>query len=339
MELVRLLGVLLVLLLPYVSSYRDRIIGGRECCEDEHPWLALLYSLTVPYCAGVLIDLNWVVTAAHCCKNSHKSPGGLVLPPNFPSWQARQTAAGGDDMGLWVDLQTGLVASHKLFPVGLKLSQTSIPNYGVNQVVNRGCALRDSLEISAGFSTSSDIVVRLGEHDLEVSSGHEQMRISKNTFLFNPKGDCESECKEDIMLIQLNEPAVRTDWVAPVNWATICPDVETICTVMGWGAITSPDETFPTVPHCVNITIFETKLCQDEFPCIVPENILCAGDLEGGRDSCRGDSGGPLICDNTLHGIVSLGGNPCGQPNMPAVYTKICKYADWIQQHLSQSRS
>ncbi|XP_048357233.1 alpha- and beta-fibrinogenase OhS1-like isoform X2 [Sphaerodactylus townsendi] len=254
MELVRLLGVLLVLLLPYVSSYRDRIIGGRECCEDEHPWLALLYSLTVPYCAGVLIDLNWVVTAAHCCKNS-------------------------------------------------------------------------------------DIVVRLGEHDLEVSSGHEQMRISKNTFLFNPKGDCESECKEDIMLIQLNEPAVRTDWVAPVNWATICPDVETICTVMGWGAITSPDETFPTVPHCVNITIFETKLCQDEFPCIVPENILCAGDLEGGRDSCRGDSGGPLICDNTLHGIVSLGGNPCGQPNMPAVYTKICKYADWIQQHLSQSRS
>nr|XP_056702365.1 alpha- and beta-fibrinogenase OhS1-like [Euleptes europaea] len=253
MELTRLLGIFLVLLLPYVSPHRDRIIGGHECNECEHPFLVLLFSLTEPYCSGILINLNWVLTAAHCCK-------------------------------------------------------------------------------------SGDIVIRLGEHDLE-ASGHEQMRTSKRTILYNNNSNCECECKDDIMLIELNEAAVLTDWVAPINLATICPPVGTTCTVMGWGAITSPDETFPTVPHCVNISILETQLCKDEFPCIVPENILCAGDLDGGKDSCGGDSGGPLICNNELQGIVSLGGNPCGQKNMPGVYTKICRYASWIQEQIGGSDS
>ncbi|XP_077193076.1 beta-fibrinogenase brevinase-like [Paroedura picta] len=254
MDLSRLLFILLGLLLPSVSPSRNRIIGGSECAQNAHPWLVLLYHFTTPYCAGILIDLNWVVTAAHCCK-------------------------------------------------------------------------------------SGDIVIRLGEHDLEESSGHEQMRISTETILFDSNSDCKDECKNDIMLIKLNTPAILTDHVAPINYATSPPDLGTSCTVMGWGAVTSPDETFPSVPHCVNITILETELCEDKFPCIVPENILCAGILEGGKDSCRGDSGGPLICDGILQGIVSLGGNPCGQPNLPAVYTSISRYASWIQETISGSNS
>ena len=62
---------------------------------------------------------------------------------------------------------------------------------------------------------------------------------------------------------------------------------------------------------------------------------LCAGIIDGGRDACAGDSGGPLTVkrgeDNkwVLAGIISNGIN-CGQPNTPGVYTQVSAYVDWI---------
>jgi secreted trypsin-like serine protease len=48
---------------------------------------------------------------------------------------------------------------------------------------------------------------------------------------------------------------------------------------------------------------------------------LCAGG-EQGRDSCNGDSGGPLTYNGMQIGIVSWGSVNCGDP-VPAVYVNI----------------
>lgn len=62
---------------------------------------------------------------------------------------------------------------------------------------------------------------------------------------------------------------------------------------------------------------------------------LCAGGNEG-EDSCRGDSGGPLMAlelGNTnwyAVGVVSYGPSPCGTPGWPGVYTRVGAYVDWI---------
>lgn len=78
-------------------------------------------------------------------------------------------------------------------------------------------------------------------------------------------------------------------------------------------------------------------------------NILCAGLMEGGRDACIGDSGGPLaVCVDTppldfvrsnsqcsgrwkLAGIVSVGYR-CAEPGIPGLYTDISVYANFIRQ-------
>ena len=67
--------------------------------------------------------------------------------------------------------------------------------------------------------------------------------------------------------------------------------------------------------------------------------MFCAGYMEGGRDACIGDSGGPLICiedgNPVLQGIISWG-YKCAKRNFPGVYVKVTNYMDWINGHLEQ---
>ena len=63
-------------------------------------------------------------------------------------------------------------------------------------------------------------------------------------------------------------------------------------------------------------------------------NQICAGNATGNRDSCSGDSGGPLICFKDrqpyVAGLVSWGVG-CGYQNTPGVYTEVRQYLEWIE--------
>jgi secreted trypsin-like serine protease len=74
-------------------------------------------------------------------------------------------------------------------------------------------------------------------------------------------------------------------------------------------------------------------------------NMICAGTPSGQRDSCKGDSGGPLMIRRQdgrwmQVGVVSWGASPlgapipCGHPELYAVYTRISNYFDWIGRHV-----
>ena len=62
-----------------------------------------------------------------------------------------------------------------------------------------------------------------------------------------------------------------------------------------------------------------------------------------GKDSCNGDSGGPIAYrehpDDPWYqvGLVSFGTSKCGEGE-PGVYTKIEGYLDWIAKHLEPWR-
>lgn len=73
----------------------------------------------------------------------------------------------------------------------------------------------------------------------------------------------------------------------------------------------------------------------DLFGMQLSSKQLCAGG-EYAKDTCAGDSGGPLMYFNRKHsrwvtyGIVSYGFTQCGIAGHPAVYTNVSEYLDWI---------
>lgn len=65
------------------------------------------------------------------------------------------------------------------------------------------------------------------------------------------------------------------------------------------------------------------------------DSFVCAGYSEGKKDSCEGDSGGPLMLERddgrwSLVGTVSHGIR-CAYPNMPGVYMRMTYYRPWIE--------
>lgn len=71
------------------------------------------------------------------------------------------------------------------------------------------------------------------------------------------------------------------------------------------------------------------------------DNMICAGVSTGQRDSCKGDSGGPLMMRRSdggwiQVGIVSWGKAPlgaqaaCGHASLYGVYTRVSNYFNWI---------
>ncbi|XP_054723177.1 clotting factor G beta subunit-like [Uloborus diversus] len=152
----------------------------------------------------------------------------------------------------------------------------------------------------------------------------------------------------DIALLRLTADLPHyTDRVAPVclPYPTLrdADLVDQQATVVGWGATTLGGERQPLL-HEVSVPIVSTDDCALAYQRIRgaaflargATHVLCAGLKEGGKDSCKSDSGGPLMIPLgsstdrwTVVGVVSFGYR-CAEPGFPGVYTRVTHYLEWI---------
>ncbi|XP_046753174.1 phenoloxidase-activating enzyme 1-like [Diprion similis] len=155
----------------------------------------------------------------------------------------------------------------------------------------------------------------------------------------------------DIAIVRLKTPVRYSKYVRPI---CLPPDDGNLyenapVTLTGWGDIKSNGKASPLL-HKVEINVISNSQCNDRYrdalkssrniralPRGIIDSQMCARDELGGRDACKGDSGGPIVRKNgrrrIVVGIVSSGLG-CGERDHPGIYTRVSRYTDWIRSFL-----
>ena len=156
------------------------------------------------------------------------------------------------------------------------------------------------------------VQVVLGKHKLSVQDGE---HISITEVIIHPEYDGEIG-SADLALLHLREPSTRT--VLPLDLVAD-GDVETRAlqaTVIGWGQY---EQGHADALRQVTLPFFPHARCQELYSSYssgaspVSDGMVCAGYENGGKNSCFGDSGGPLMIRTAAApgwkqvGIVSWG--------------------------------
>jgi secreted trypsin-like serine protease len=142
-----------------------------------------------------------------------------------------------------------------------------------------------------------------------------------------------SASTNDIMLVVLSKASTApvVEWNSDPN----APIVGEAVTVIGFGKTSSGGQVSDNLRQ-VNLHEVDFTACNAAYGNVLTvDSHLCAADP--GKDSCFGDSGGPLFHDNsdnttstTVVGIVSFGSKQCASPTNPGVYTRVSTFATWI---------
>ncbi|NEX23554.1 serine protease [Thiorhodococcus mannitoliphagus] len=188
---------------------------------------------------------------------------------------------------------------------------------------------------------SPDVDVIVGRSDLTTAEG---LRVTPDFLIAHPdwapsRYFSALPFRNDLLLLHLPAPI---DWItpAPVSGPTY-DDFSVIdgeyAIAAGWG-VTRPwsSRSSPRLLYA-DLPIVNQETCQAAQPSLtVLDTTLCAGPQDGTRDTCYGDSGGPLLVERgsdaqwTQVGITSYGQDSCAQPGMYGVYTRVSRYAPWI---------
>ena len=200
-----------------------------------------------------------------------------------------------------------------------------------------GSLVREDWVITAAHCVQGDspnqLRVKVGLHNVNGTQGSITRYVDQ--IIIHPQYSGWS-LDNDYAILHLTQPVTTFE---PIQLITDnSHDNEPVMsTTMGWGA-TQEGGWGSNILLEVDVPIDDS--CGNYSNSDISNNMVCAGDFNGGEDACQGDSGGPLIMTNSdgeyeLIGIVSWGYG-CAQAGYPGVYSKIQSRLDWFFQYIGE---
>ncbi|XP_078804258.1 trypsin isoform X2 [Oryzias latipes] len=185
---------------------------------------------------------------------------------------------------------------------------------------------------------ADQMMIVAGDYKVNVFEGTEQ--YAKPYRLVTHPLYNRSTNNADIMLIKLRAPMILNRMVslAPLPRQGTGVVAGHMCRVSGWGYDNQGGVQGPVTLRTVHVPVVSTAKCNssDSFDGNITANMICAGHQAGGKDACKGDSGGPLMCRGRVYGLVSWG-NGCGDAKFPGVYTAVSRFRRWIDHTIYSS--
>ncbi|XP_071573027.1 uncharacterized protein [Temnothorax nylanderi] len=181
------------------------------------------------------------------------------------------------------------------------------------------------------------LTVRLGDYNIKTNTEirHIERRVKR---VVRHRGFNSRTLYNDVALLTLSEPVEFTEQIRPI----CLPSGSQLysgktATVIGWGSLRESGPQ-PAILQEVSIPVWSNSECKLKYGAAAPggivDSFLCAG--RAAKDSCSGDSGGPLMVNDgrwTQVGIVSWGIG-CGKGQYPGVYTRVTHFLPWIYKNL-----
>ncbi|KAM6265390.1 urokinase-type plasminogen activator [Porphyrio hochstetteri] len=188
--------------------------------------------------------------------------------------------------------------------------------------------------------------VFLGKSMLNVTDDKEQVFMVDDIISHPDFTDETGGNENDIALIRIRTTsgrcAVESKYVRtvclPEKDLTLQDD--TRCEIAGYGKQDFYDIFYAQRLMSATVNLISQKKCKYQYydSVRVTDNMVCAGVNTWKTDACKGDSGGPMVCEHDgrmmLYGIVSWG-DGCAKENKPGVYTRVTKYINWINSNMN----
>lgn len=146
----------------------------------------------------------------------------------------------------------------------------------------------------------------------------------------------------DVALLQLREEIEYSDEVQPICLPSGRePKHGQHCHITGWGYTHGKGEVLSHHLRHASIPMVNFSQCRKTgiwYKLLKEDVHMCGGDVNrGGIDSCGGDSGGPLTCQDPdtkmyyLAGVTSFGFSDCGKRGHLGIYARMHTFEAWIR--------
>ncbi|CAF3600146.1 unnamed protein product [Rotaria socialis] len=162
---------------------------------------------------------------------------------------------------------------------------------------------------STNPNLESLFILRIGIHDIRSTRSEEVYGVKR---IFVHERFISNTFENDIAIIRLDRPVTVTKYTSPICLPpnNVQPGAQVI--VAGWGTISESSRVHSNVLRQANVNILPATNCRVYNDVHYDTSKqLCAAALDWSKDTCAGDSGGPLMSQEngewSISGITSYG--------------------------------
>lgn len=148
--------------------------------------------------------------------------------------------------------------------------------------------------------------------------------VAVSKVFYDAKKFTEKNIDWDVGFFRLSKSLRFSNAIRPIKLPGVGQSLPNFFQIMGWGAEQAFAFEYPTQLQSTSVSLIDHATCAKEYAKVRPvtERMFCAAGR--GKDSCTGDSGGPIVKANTWiqYGIVSWG-EGCADAKQPGVYVSL----------------